>query len=358
MDMKSFFKRSAISMVVLGMAGTAFAGTHHNMNNNNAAWSPQVSGVFIGVEGLDLRPQNGDIDYVTVIPPVAAGTGGVYQTSAVSQSYNWGWRIFAGLNVTQNDDLTLSWMNLNSSNSSTTTPATGTNMNPRWVNPATTWTTAYGKVNFNLNDAYLVWGHTVNFNNPWSVRFAGGLEYARIRSNLTVTENSTAAALSPYGYVGFQSKSRTTGFGPRLEVDMTYHLPAGFAVFADGNAAMLVSTRDISMNPVNTTPVTPTFFYSDFTNRHIVVPKFGTRLGVAYSYVWGQVGAEGVPCRTTTLTVDAGWQAEAYIHAIERAEEGFTSLVVRSTESFAGTKVSNFSDQGLFIGVALGTDWM
>lgn len=360
--MKSFFKRSAISLVVLGLAGSGYAASSHNMNKSST-WCPQLSGVFIGVEGLDLRPQNGDLDYVTLFPTSSPGS---FQTDAISTSYHWGWRIYGGLHITDNDDLTLSWMQLNTSQSDsvgfngTTSPVAA----PRWLSTfsAFPWLNVNGHVNFRLDDAYLVFGHTINFNNPWSLRFAGGLEWAKINSDMTVTADSNDPEPTGPGVIGFEGKSRTKGFGPRAELDMTYHLPYGFALFGNANGALLVSTRDVSLNPTNTTQTDIDFFSSNYSNRHVVIPKFGARLGVSYSYTWGQAGGEG--CRTTTLMVDAGWQAESYIHAIERPDDpGFVEIDPGLTQSFssgtfAGTKVSNFSDSGLFIGIQLGTDWV
>jgi len=359
--MKSFFKRSAISLVVIGMAGSVYAKAP--VQNNNS-WSPQVTGVFLGVEGLDLRPQNGDLDYVTVFPTV---TGGSFNTNSISTSYHWGWRVYGGIKVTENDDLTLSYMQLNNSNSNSVSPdfaTTGMESAPRWLTSLgltdNEWMSVNGHVNFRLNDAYAVWGHTINFNNPWSIRFAGGVEWATIKSNMTVTAQSDFPFPPGLGTVGFESKSNTRGVGPRAEMDMTYHLPYGFALFGNLNGALLASTRDISLDPTNTVDTDGFFFSSNFSNRHVVIPKFGMRLGVNYAYTWGQAGGEG--CRATTLMVDAGWQAESYIHAIERPEDGFTGAILalqRETDgTFAETKTSNFSDSGLFVGVTLGTDWM
>lgn len=364
--MKSFFKRSAISVIVLGMAGSVYAAMPQHQLSNNSSWSPQVSGAFIGVEGLDLRPLNGDLDYVTIFPTTSTG---VFNTDNISTSYHWGWRVYGGIKVTDNDDLTLSWMQLNTSqNDSVGLDGVTQTAAPRWLSsfPFTfiNFTSVNGHVTFDLDDAYLVWGHTINFNNPWSLRFAGGLEWAKINSNLTVTADTNDPLPAGAGVIGFESKSRARGFGPRAELDMTYHLPCGFALFGNANGALLVSTRDISIFPTNVEQTEFDFFGSDYSDRHVVIPKFGARLGASYSYTWGQAGGEG--CRTTTLMVDAGWQVESYIHAIERP------LAVGSSEISPGvtqqpgpflsfdsdTKVSNFGDSGLFIGIQLGTDWV
>lgn len=374
--MKSFFKRSAISIVVLGMAGSAYAAVPVPVYNYDN-WSPSFTGAFIGVEGLDLRPLNGDLDYVTVIPNTPNTANIPFNTNAINTSYDWGWRVYGGIKFSDQDDITLSWMQLRTSDNNSTFP-TGTISGILGVSTPRMlfdfpWDSVQGHVSFDLDDAYAVWGHTINFNNPWSVRFAAGVEYAKIDSDLTVSaDGSTFFDVPNLALMGFTSNSSLKGFGPRVEFDMTYHLPYGFALFGNANAALLVSNRDISLNPVNASvfipdiedPETFTFFNSNFSTRHVVVPKFGARLGASYTYVWGQVGAEGIPCQTTSLTIDAGWQVESYIHAIERIDEGFVDTGIEpglqpsSVTSLASTKVSNFGDSGFFIGIKLGTDWL
>jgi hypothetical protein len=354
--MKSFFKKSAISIVILGMASSVCAATH-------------FSGAFIGVEGLNLRPMNGDLDYVTVYPSFNNGS---YYTNTISPSYDWNWRIFGGVKFTENDDITLSWFSMNTSENSSVSPRGAINgfgfSGPVWINGNNVWNNVLGHVTFDVDDVYAVWGHTIHFNNPWSVRFAAGLEYAKIDSDLRVTSNSI---FSDETNIGFEAKNDTKGIGPRVEMDMTYHLPYGFALFGNANTALLVSRRDISLDPTTHISVDrfgTTFinYPSDFSNRHVVIPKFGMRLGASYTYVWGQAGAEGASCKVTTLTVDAGWQAESYIHAIESPVNGFFDIIPSQPDltappqvsGFASTKASNFSNQGLFVGINLGTDWM
>lgn len=355
--MKTFFRRSAISIIVIGMAGTAYAtATPKAMD-----FSPQFTGAFIGVEGLNLRPQNGDLDYVTAGPTTSPGA---FSTSAISPSYQWDWRVYGGIKFTDNDDITLSWMRMRNSETDSISAADGSfiNATPRWLYNSN-YSNVSGHVNFDLDDAYAVWGHTINFNNPWSVRLAAGVEYAKLDSDMTVTGNDLFFN-DPSTAVGFTSDSSFKGVGPRAEVDLTYHLGYGFALFGNANAAALVSKRNVSLNPVVAEWEDATFFNSDFSERHVVIPKFGMRLGASYSYMFGQTGGEG-PCRVTTLTLDAGWQAETYIHAIERPDAGefeFSSsaaVAVQPSEfSFASTKTSNFSDQGLFVGIKLSSDWM
>ena len=187
-------------------------------------------------------------------------------------------------------------------------------------------------------------GHTINFNNPWSL-FAAGFEHAKLNSDMTVNgTNSSFAA------IGFTADSHLNGWGPRVELNMTYHLPYNFALFADANAALLVSTRKISQfgNFGSTTSEEITLNSSYFSTRHVVIPHFGERLGASYTWIFGQAGGEG--CSLSALTIDAGWQVDSYVHAIERPIVSFGSFG-NSSSGFASTKTSNFGDQGFFIGL-------
>lgn len=339
--MKSFFKKTVISMLVLGMTGTAFA-AHHNVNQSYGTWSPHYTGFFIGAEGLDLRLLNGDMDFVTADPFTSSGS---FYNAAVSDSYQWGWRVYAGIKFTDNDDITISWMNLNADNSNSIAGNTSAlqTIVPRWNAPETTWQNIIGKVNNHFTDVYGVLGHSIHFNNPWSVRFAAGLEWTKLNSDLTVTATNTTAGLDGSG---FASDSHFRGFGPRIEFDMTYHLPYNFALFADSNVALLYSTRKLSLDAINPPADLTLNDSSYFSTRHVVVPKFGSRLGASYTWIFGQAGGEGA-C-LSALKVDAGWQVETYVHAIERVEGRVGGP---EDTTFATTKASNYGDQGLFIGL-------
>jgi hypothetical protein len=352
-EMKSFFKRSAISLIVLGMTSSSYAAYTHN---NNAMWSPNMSGWFIGVEGLDLRPMNGDLDYVSFFPTSVTSP---FSVNAISTDHDWSWRFYGGIKFGDNDDITLSWMRMRDNDKDNSNIFSGATVSPRWFF-TNDWDVVQGKVDFDLDAVYGVWGHTINFNNPWSVRYAAGFEYAKLDSDMTVLSEEFD---STDGLIGFTGHSHLKGFGPRVEFDMTYHLPSNFALFANANAALLVSTRKISLNAQDLNGEDGLdLFNINYSTRHVVVPKFGARLGVCYTAMFGQAGAEGVG--GTALSIDAGWQVESYIHAIERPGEGFfgglfgDTAVTQSASSFTSTKTSNFGDSGFFIGLKLSSGWM
>lgn len=341
--MNRFFNKSAIALAVLSLAGTSYAGFLPGT----------INGFFAGAEGLDLQPRNEDMEFVTVFPNTPTG---FISNVAINPSYKWDWRVYAGIRFCGNEDITASWLRFHTRDNraigtpNSLVPGVPGITQPRWLFDGT-WTNINSHVATDVDDVHAEFGHTINFQ-AWSVRLAGGVEWAKINSDMTVAATTFPIAPPVPPLAGFKSESHTRGVGPRIEADMAYHLPYNFKVFSDANAALLVSYRNISLNTLNILTSTP----STFSNRHIVVPKFGMRLGVAYGYVFGNVGAEGAaPCQTTAVSVAAGWQAETYIHSIERPDFS-NNIFTQSTNLL--TKVSNYSYQGLFLGVRVATDWI
>lgn len=336
--MKSLFKKSAISLLVMGMAGALHA--HGAVANNNATWWPQYAGWFIGAEGLDLRPMNGDQDYVTTFP---TATNSYFSNYATSPDYQWSWRVYGGIKLTGNEDVVFSWTSMRASDKDSTGISDIGVASPRFLS-SQSWDTVSGKVSFDLDDAYGVWGHTINFNNPWSIRFGAGLDYVNLNSDMTVGAQDFDDV--EIGTQSVKVDSRLSGIGPRLEFDMTYHLPYNIGVFANTNAALFVSTRKVSADSFASNVDISEPDYS-FSTRNVVIPKLGMKLGVNYTWIFAQQG----PCGSA-LTLDAGWQFDSYIHAIERPE--FTL----NSEEFITTKTSNFGDQGWFLGAKYTMGWL
>jgi hypothetical protein len=325
----------------------------------NAVVNPNIRGVFLGIDGLYLQPSNNDLDYVTIFP---IATTIPVSTQAVSPSYTGGFNLYGGVTFGQNNDITLDWMRLHSSDSASIGNLLSfATVNPRWIDN-NLWTSVTGNVDFDLDDVSAVLGHTYYFNNPWSVRFAGGVEYARLNSQFSVTETLSDDGGGTYGYV---SNSEFTGVGPRVEGDLFYRLPYNFGLFADTNAALLIGRRDLSLNSVNRVNQSYTL-----SNRNVVVPAIGMKIGVSYTFLFGQVtavgavGAEGVipmyvTTPTTAVNIAAGWQATSYINSVENPNcIGFVSEGSGAPVGVCTTltnTISNYSNQGPFLGVKLTT---
>ncbi len=364
--MKSLFKRTAISVIVLGMAGSSYAAI--SASNNNTWSSPRMKGWFIGIDALDLQPRNDDLDFVTVFPNTSTGA---VNTKAISPDYDWGFRLFGGIKFGDNDDITAGWTRFHTNDSSSiadpmsSIPGIFGASLPRWLD-VQDWHNINAKVNFDLDDVWLVMGHTINFNNPWSVRFAGGFEYAKLDSDMQVQATITSASGdSPSFIFGYDNTLDLKGIGPRVEGNVVYHLPNNFALFMDANAALLISKRDIALNGENPAGANSFLDSATFSTRHIVVPHLGMRIGANWSYYFGQAGGEGT---CNVVTIEAGWQADTYIDAIERVNNVASNInesvpvlspppIVSSLQPNTTTRTSNYSNQGLFLGVNFSSNW-
>lgn len=347
--MQGIFRKSAIGLAILGFAGAASAGT--------------LTGAFIGAEGVDFQARNGDLDFVTVYP---TATPGVISTTNIHPTYSWGYRIFGGLTFCDNEDITVSWLRYHTSNENDfgtpvgTSPTSPLASTVRWLDTGGSgtddvWTSIAGNVNFDLDDVYGVFGHRVMLG-PWTVRFAGGLDWVRLNSDMDVAATQTVSGTSSdYEY---DAHSHMHGFGPRVEFDFVYHLPYGFAAFAKPTATLFIATREVTLDGDDSPTAINTY---DFSHRYVVVPKVGIRMGLAYTYGFGDVGGEGAgPMNNCAFTIEAGWQADAYIHAIERPEgfnNGTGAMSGTTGISNTTTKVSNYAFQGFFIGGMLSTNW-
>lgn len=343
--MQGIFRKSAVGLAILGFAGAASAGMWH--------------GVFFGVDGVDLQPRNGDLDFVSVVPNTTPGT---IDTDAVHASYGWGWRIYGGFNFCHHNDFVASWLHQHTNNHSDSLSPVGSSLgsaatsNVRWLGQ-NTFNDIAAKINFDLDDVYGVFGHSLMIGN-WGVRFGGGIEWAKLNSRM---QDAGTISGSVYGY---ENHSNMHGVGPRVDFDFAYHLTHGFNAFARTSAALLIASRDINLETLDDKNAVELNNY-DFSVRHVIVPRIGIKMGIGYTYA-GAVGGEG-SASTTSFTVEAGWQADTYIHAVERPEGfGDNNFVVsgngtnylNANSANVSTKVSNYGSQGFFLGARISTNWM
>ncbi len=334
--MNSIFKKSAIAIAILGLTSSAYAGT--------------VTGAFIGIDGLDLQPRTGDLDFLTVAP---GSTVASFNTYAINPSYSWDFRLWAGLNFCGNNDLTVSWIRFHTSDHNDfgtpidIVPSDILTSRPRWLNEGA-WAEIYSSVNFNLDEVSAIFAHTLNLG-PWALRLGGGAEWARLDSDHFTRANDSGDTT-----VGYTDHSHLHGVGPRIEFDMTYRMPYGIGAFAKTNLALLIASRETKLESFNVNDgLEPDF---NFSTRHPIIPKAGIKLGLCWSYLWG-MGGEGVSPNASTVTLEGGWMAETYIHAVERSA-GFDNPTLGSgLTSNVETRTSDYGFQGLFLGVKLNTGW-
>lgn len=341
------FKKSVLALAALGFASTSFAGV--------------FTGIFGGIEGTYLQARNDDLRFVTVYPGLI--TGDITKIDNIylpGDNNDWSYRLFGGMNFCGGEDVTFSFFIFNTSDSRAIPDPVGTNTlpgisQPRWL-PSNPFSNIHGKIVNRLSDYYLEFGHTWSIAEPWTLRVAGGAEYTHLDSNMTVQGTLPTPTIPATGY---ESRSGLRAVGPRIAIGSNYNVPYGLSVFARGNAALLVGHRNITLDTLYTTPTNafPSFYYKQ---RIPVVPKFGIRAGIGYQQTFGVVGGEGGASPTgTTFRVEAGWQAEAFIHAIERPAGNTSSRqalspIVNNTD----TVMSNYTYEGPFVTLSMNTYWL
>lgn len=310
-----------------------------------AATNSYINGIYAGVEGLEYEALNGDQDYMTV----AFLNVSKVDTGRVPSKYDLGGRYYAGIRFNKNYDLSGSWTRFNTKLSDfygTPRDSSGTifpNL-PRWLF-INSWINTGSTITYNLDDMYLEFGRTFNFN-PFTIRTAFGAEYAALDSTQRITSQLEFVEDEIYGY---DNINRVRGIGPRVAANMAYELGYGFDVFADANLAMLISERKLVFDSLNIDGgKCPGIFYHP---RRVVIPEIGVKLGLGYKYRFG-CEFDGNSMSAYTLSIRGGWQGTTYVHAIERVLEAYV-LTVNESQT---TRPSNYSNQGFFLGATLSYD--
>lgn len=292
-------------------------------------------GYFIGIDALYLQPRNGDLDFAYA----SSQTGNVLAQSTINLNpdYSWGFNLFGGVTFTENNEIRLAWQRLHTKD----TNSTYYESQPRWI--LSDWPSVNGRVTFDYDEVSAVFAHTHIVSDKWRVRYGAGVNYAKINSDLAV--DGLQERQDQNVWYGRTGHSDFNGVGPRIEANIFYDLTQHVTLFADGNTALLIGNRGVSLDS------TDSDFTYTFADRHVTVPKLGLRLGLNYTNKMGLIGGEG---SMTLFTLEAGWQAETYIDAIERPVLGPVGGESDAASVFSQT--SNFSNQGPFLGIKVSTD--
>lgn len=179
------------------------------------------------------------------------------------------------------------------------------------------------------NAANFEFGQRVNFDEAKTVRFFGGVTYARLAADINRLQSGTI-----FGVLGSANVIRDSvfnGFGPRIGADMAYHFNNSLGMYADSAFGILAGSQGFEDSLILTT--SPVVRVRD-ASINTVIPEFELKLGATYNRA----------IMNGQLSLDAGWMWIDYLNAV-------LSDKYRLGNSLLGVETSNFTLQGPFVGL-------
>lgn len=276
----SNLKKTAVAVLALG-SSAVFAGSMGPVCTPGNVTVPCERNAWdFGAKALYLEPvYNADFGYRNV---VTQGVENRFQD--MDLDWGWGFQIEGSYHFSTGNDLTANWYHY-SHTSDFNQSSTFADLLPTF--------NEFLSVEPKWDAVNLEFGQHVDFGEFKKIRFHGGVQYARVK-----TEG--------YGQINTLAAVETidmdfNGFGPRVGADMSYNWGNGFAMYANGAAALLVGTTDFTnntfLNGVNVLNLSG--------SKRSMVPELEAKLGLTYSYAMAQ----------GDLTLDAGWMWVNYFNA-------------------------------------------
>lgn len=310
-------KKLIVTAFTLG-ASAVFAGTmgpvctpgNSTVPCRHSAWS-------FGGEALYLQPRYSGADFLG--STVDASSDNLRYPSA-NDNWNWGFKLEGAYHFYTGNDLNLNWSHFNTTSNRTITPPMG----GRFLDLVDN--TYYGSVSASRKPTWdavnLELGQRVNFGDKTDIRFHGGIQYARINTDISysapLSSGTTSAALNLL----------YNGFGPRAGFDITYHLIDAIAIYSQGAGSLLIGPNKFSEAGAGTTAAT---WFSILGSTTTLVPEIEAKLGATYTYA-SSIGP---------LNLDLGWLWINYFNAQQNS----------LAEVPAGIQQSDFGLQGPYIGL-------
>jgi hypothetical protein len=306
-------RKTALAVLVLS-SGASFAGTMGPVCSAVNVTVPCESTAWhVGGQALYLQPTTtaGSLNYTL------SDAAGAYLPKP--NNWNWGFQLEGAYHYGTGSDTNLNWYHLNNTNTKTTQgpfniiAGAGTTFNG--TNQATT------TLNPKWDEVNLEFGQRIDVADMKSIRFHGGVQYARI-------DNTGSLLITGVSNRVYTSQSITyNGFGPRIGLDFDYNWGNGVGVYARGASSLLAGTS--KFNNETTGNVSIGSAAASITgSATTVVPELESKLGIKYDYAMAQ----------GDLTLDFGWLWLNYFNA----EPSVSGATITS---------GDFGLQGLYFGL-------
>lgn len=344
-----------LTLAVLAISSTySFAGTMGDkcMSGGNVTVPCESRGIEFGGRALYLQPV---YDYNGSMPRIF-GTGTNVNANepsfAPSPTYQanwaWGFALNGEYHFDKGTDAHIDWYH---ANHATVLPMVYQN-----VYVGDTQFTGYENVSLHPEwDAVNVtFGKLLHIDEKSSLHYFAGVEYARIYTgnNSYTPVGDIGDGNDGIGQVQRTARSVYNGFGPRGGIDLSYQLPRGLSVYANGAGGLLIGTAGVNaFTYLNNSADTNNRWsqqYGTTASNTLLVPELEAKLGLKYEYILPAMNhfAEN------SLTLDTGWLWINYFNAQQMAA-GNISTPYYSPVATGTLSRTNFSLQGLYFGL----DW-
>lgn len=310
----------------------------------------------IDFTALILQPTGSNLHYAAEAIPIPVPSPN-WKIFEIHPDYHFGFDIgLGGIFHNINTALTLNWQRFHSTDSASKTVSPENMIGPFFsIGPdAAPFTHAHGHAIFHFDAVHLDYGLFVNFGHRLQTTLFSGISFTRIKQSLLSRFLTNDRAT----FHTIKTPSIFTGAGPELGVDFSYRIIEGFHFTGETAISFLIGTMknhtafkalspDLKVSGV--TP--PNKQRTTVHERTQVVPAFKGSLALAYSYTF---------CDDYMLKLEAGYQAQIYINAIQSVDMGSevpTFIVPETVGVFARTfqrTISNFALAGPYLTLTFG----
>ena len=284
----NFFKTITVSLI-LG-TNVVCAGTMGPVCSPASVTVPcKYMGWDLGVDALYLQPSYGEaLGYLGTTNDV--NTGEITGMVKNNPKWTWGFKLEAAYHFNTGNDFNLNWYHLGKK----TTEVNANNI------------IGFGQRSMDTNVAAITpqwdavnieFGQHVDFCLLKNIRFHGGAQYARIKTEKLNT--NTVSILGDSNDEIMYSSS----FGPRIGTDLLYAWDNGFSIYANTATAILVGTSKFNSLVQNSD--FPEFGLTYHANKRSIIPELEAKLGINYTYTAGP----------GSLLLNLGYMWVNYFHA-------------------------------------------